>query len=197
MPRYFEPGFILSCFDDPFISLESGFNGFKRHEIFMFRESITFDRYICYAGSVGLLDAYRVDDDMGSEGRIVRLSFILGMHQQQEVTGFIYAPLSQMGEHVQRLPDVMQELVLRIPQKGDMVQLQHDFPLLDDDLTILKAGSVIFLAEVGVYTVPMDYIDITMLHSGCRYDATIQAYALGAYMRVVSSINDAHDNEWK
>lgn len=160
----------------------------------MFRESITFDRYICYAGSVGLLDEYRVDADMGSEGWIVKLSFILGMHHHQEVTGFIQAPLSRMGEHVQRLPSVMQELEPRVPQKGDMVQLQHDFPLLDGDLTVLKPGSVVFLAEVGDYAVPMDYIDIIMLHAGRRYGATIQAYAVGAHMRVVSSINDARDD---
>lgn len=191
MPRYSEPGVILSSFEGPIAVLDPNF---QRGEAFIFRQSITFGDHIIYAGSIGLLEEYHVDADMGSEGWIVKLCFDTGQHHYNPVTGFIQKPLDAMGEHVQRLPDVMRDMVPRVPQKGDMIQLQHDLPLLDHDFTTLKAGSAVFLAEVGDYSGPMDYIDIIMLHAGRRYSATIQAYAIGVHMRVVSSINDARDD---
>lgn len=194
MPRYSEPGLILSSLDDHDVPLEMHPSGFNRNDAFMFRESITFDRYICYAGSVGVLDEYTITAEAERPEWTVKLSFILGTHHGHRVTGFLQGQLDRMSQHIRPLYGFCPSLQIDIPKRGDMVQLQHQLPLLDEHLTVLKPGSAIFLAEVGGYSGPMEFVDIKILQDGRRHSLVIQAFATATHMRVVSSINDACDD---
>lgn len=187
MQGYTQPGLIASehglALGDRLLSPDD----FKANALFRIRQSITFGDYLIYCGTLGILREFETH----SPGWEYTLGFEFGTHMGQLVTGSLGAELNRLSDLVSVGSVFERDMMGPVPRTGDLVRLRYEFPLYDNHMTILPAGSSIFLMHVGEYHGPMDFIDVAFFNGGKTHRAVIQACTIGTHMGVVSSINDA------